>query len=168
MPADIPPADETTDSSYEHAAPHAVHARLPEVYPNPAEEARPGLAPGARSPVGTLFAALYGELVPHPWRDAETARDAYGLFSSRSLAMRWLDDVGGVVRTTADGIEEWLTGAAGLWGMNDAGQEHPLAAAEPPLVAWFQVGVEPVSAERPLPVQRSSAAPGTRRSGSAP
>lgn len=101
------------------------------------EEARPGLAPGVRRPAGTLFAALYGELVPHPWRDPDSDQDAYLLFYERSLAMGWLDDAG----------------AAGLWGMNDAGQDHPLAAPEASLVAWFQVGVEPVPGDRPLPVQ---------------
>ncbi|MDI5981154.1 hypothetical protein [Amycolatopsis magusensis] len=88
------------------------------------DEARPGLAPGTRSPSGTLFAALYGSLVRHPGHDP--GRDAYILFHDRSLAMGWLDV---------------------LWGMNDAGEEHPLAA--PGLAGWFQVGVVP----GPLPVQ---------------
>ncbi|MGI5150479.1 hypothetical protein ACQEVC_29700 [Plantactinospora sp. CA-294935] len=116
-------------------------------------QARPGLAPGARSPVGTMFAALYGSLTPHPWRDPHSAADAYALFYERSLAMGWLDDVGGVVRITDAGIEERKTGAPGLWGMNDAGQDHPLAVPDASLVAWFQVGVEPLPADRPLPVQ---------------
>ncbi|MDW5322659.1 hypothetical protein [Plantactinospora sp. KLBMP9567] len=116
-------------------------------------QARPGLAPGARSPVGTMFAALYGGLTPHPWRDPHSAADAYALFHERSLAMGWLDDVGGVVRITDAGIEERKTGAPGLWGMNDAGQDHPLAVPDTSLVAWFQVGVEPLPADRPLPVQ---------------
>lgn len=121
---------------------------------------RPGLAPGARRPAGTMFAALYGELTPHPWRDPDTAADPYLLFHQRSLGMGWLDDVGGTVHVTAAGVEEHQTGAAGLWGMNDAGQEHPLARAGAPLVAtgvplvaWFQVGVDAVAADRPLPVQ---------------
>ena len=141
------------------------------------EEAGPGLAPGARSPVGTMFAALYGELAPHPWRDPDTDLDAYFLFYERSLAMGWLqqgvagtpeavgvqvpelrdlliyDDIATAVRKTVGGIEERESGAAGLWGMNDAGEDHPLAAAEASLVAWFQVGVEPVSGDRPLPMQ---------------
>ncbi|MFE9654261.1 hypothetical protein [Micromonospora sp. NPDC006431] len=117
------------------------------------EEARPGLAPGARSPVGTMFAALYGELAPHPWRDPDADPDAYLLFYDRSLAMGWLDDIGGVLRKTAWGIEERQVGAAGLWGMNDAGQAHPRAASEASLAAWFQVGVEAVPGDRPLPVQ---------------
>ncbi|MEV4811353.1 hypothetical protein [Micromonospora avicenniae] len=124
--------------------------RMPDRYAH-SDRARPGLAPGARRPAGTLFAALYGELTPHPWR--HTDQDAYSLFHDRSLAMGWLDDVGGIVRHTADGVEERPTGAAGLWGMNDAGQRHPLADPESSLVAWFQVGVEPVAADRPLPVQ---------------
>lgn len=100
-----------------------------------------------------MFAAVYGELAPHPWRDPDTARDAYLLFHERSLAMGWLDDVATAVRRTAGGIEEREIGAAGLWSMNDAGQDHPLAAPEASLVAWFQVGIEPVSGDRPLPVQ---------------
>ncbi|MFY1670274.1 hypothetical protein ACN27G_09975 [Plantactinospora sp. WMMB334] len=117
------------------------------------EVPRPGLAPGLHRPVGTMSAALYGELRPHPWRDPETAQDAYILFHDRSLAMGWLDDLGGTVRITAGGVEERPTGAPGLWGMNDAGQVHPLALPESSLVAWFQVGVEPVAGDRPLPVQ---------------
>ncbi|MEQ4304528.1 hypothetical protein ABNF97_24655 [Plantactinospora sp. B6F1] len=113
----------------------------------------PGLAPGARSPVGTMFAALYGELTPHPWRDPDADRDAYGLFHDRSLALNWLDDVGGIVRFTDAGVQERPTGAPGLWGMNDAGQDHPLATAGTSLVAWFQVGVEQMPGDRPLPVQ---------------
>ncbi|WP_222864367.1 hypothetical protein [Micromonospora sp. WP24] len=124
--------------------------RMPDRYAH-SDQARPGLAPGARGPVGTLFAALHGELTPHPWR--HTDRDAYSFFSDRSLAMGWLDDIGGVIRQTAGGVEETRTGAAGLWGMNDAGQQHPLAVPESSLVAWFQVGVEAVAADRPLPVQ---------------
>ncbi|GIF46201.1 hypothetical protein DFJ67_6153 [Asanoa ferruginea] len=82
--------------------------------------------------MGTFFAALYGDLTPHPWRDPEF--DAYFLFYHRSVAMGWLGD-------------------GALWGMNDAGEQHPLGASEPPLAAWFQVGVEPLPAGNPLPVQ---------------
>jgi hypothetical protein len=116
-------------------------------------EARPGLAPGGRWPAGTMFAALYGELTPHPWRDPDSGRDAYILFHERSLAMGWLDDVATAVRKTAGGVEEREFGAAGLWSMNDAGRDHPLAGPAASLVAWFQVGVEPVPGDRPLPVQ---------------
>ena len=56
--------------------------------------AQPGLAPGSRRDAGTMFAALYGELVPHPWRDPESELDAYSLFYHRSVAMGWLDDRG--------------------------------------------------------------------------
>lgn len=118
-----------------------------------AKEARPGLALGARRAAGTMFAALYGDLVPHPWRDPNTAQDAYSLFHERSLALGWLDDVATAVRKTNGGIEEREVGAAGLWGMNDAGWGHPLAAPEASLIAWFQVGVETVSSDRSLPVQ---------------
>ncbi|MDO3703087.1 hypothetical protein Q3W71_15560 [Micromonospora sp. C28SCA-DRY-2] len=111
------------------------------------EPARPGLAPGARSPAGTLFAALYGELTRHPWRDPDSALDPYFLFHERSLAMGWLD--GAAAGDTGDPALR----AAGLWGMNDAGEDHPLAAPGASLVAWFQVGAEPVPGDRPLPVQ---------------
>jgi hypothetical protein len=117
------------------------------------EEPRPGLAQGARGSAGTLFAALYGELVPHPDRDPDTNRDAYIQFHDRSLAMGWLDNLATAVRNTADGAEERKVGAAGLWGMNDAGVDHPLATPEASPVAWFQVDVAPVPGDRPLPVQ---------------
>ncbi|MFD6069094.1 MULTISPECIES: hypothetical protein [Amycolatopsis] len=99
------------------------------------DEALPGLAPGARGFAGTLFAALHGEFTPHPWRAPGTDRDAYLVFYERSVAMGWLRE----------------DGPAGLWGMNDAGREHP--PAETSLVAWFQVEAEPVPGDRPLPVQ---------------
>lgn len=111
------------------------------------EQARPGLAPGARSPAGTLFAALYGELSRHPWRNPDSDLDPYFLFHERSLAMGWLDG-----RAAGDPGDADLR-AAGLWGMNDAGEDHPLAAPGASLVAWFQVGAEPVTGDRPLPVQ---------------
>ncbi|MEV0680160.1 hypothetical protein AB0I60_26920 [Actinosynnema sp. NPDC050436] len=99
------------------------------------EEVVPGLAHGARRFAGTMFAAFYGEFTPHPWRSPDTDRDAYLVFYERSIAMGWLRD----------------DGPAGLWGMNDAGQEHPLADAS--LGAWFQVEAESVPGDRPLPVQ---------------
>lgn len=94
--------------------------------------ARPGLAPGSRGVAGTLFAALYGELTPHPDRVPGTDRDPYIQFHDRAQAMGWLDS---------------------LWGMNDAGTEHPLAAPDSSLVTWFQVGADSVPGGRPLPVQ---------------
>ncbi|GHF63208.1 hypothetical protein FHX82_003029 [Amycolatopsis bartoniae] len=100
------------------------------------EEARPGRVGGFRRAGGTLFAALYGQLLPHPGNNPDPDRDVYIRFHDRALAMGWLDD-----------------GVAGLWGMNDAGREHPLAVPGSSLVAWFQVGVEPVPGDRPLPVQ---------------
>ena len=79
---------------------------------------------------GTLFGAFYGELVPYPWHDPE--HDAYQLFHQRSLAMGWLDR---------------------LWGMNDAGWEHPAGASGTGLVSWFQVEAGTVAGDRPLPVR---------------
>lgn len=96
------------------------------------DEARPGLAPGSRGTAGTLFAALHGELTPRPDRTPGTDRDPYIQFHDRARAMGWLDS---------------------LWGMNDAGREHPLAAPGSSLVTWFQAGVDQVPGDRPLPVQ---------------
>jgi hypothetical protein len=95
-----------------------------------------------------MFAALYGELVPHAWRDPESGHDAYSLFYHRSLAMGWLDD-----RAAGGGFEDRMLRAPGLWGMNDAGWNHPLAAAGTGLISWFQVEASAVADDRPLPVQ---------------
>lgn len=94
-----------------------------------------------------MFAALYGELVPHPWRDPESEHDAYQLFYQRSLAMGWLDD------PDAGASEASMLRAPGLWGMNDAGWTHPLAAPGAELISWFQVEASAVADDRPLPVQ---------------
>ncbi|MET7484840.1 hypothetical protein [Streptomyces sp. NPDC005538] len=79
---------------------------------------------------GTLSAAFYGEFAPHAWHDPE--HDAYQLFHRRSQAMGWLDR---------------------LWGMNDAGQRHPLGVVGTRLVSWFQVDAGAVGGELPLPVR---------------
>ncbi|TDC39034.1 hypothetical protein [Micromonospora sp. KC213] len=110
--------------------------------------AQPGVVPGARRTAGTLFAALYGELVPHAWREPGSELDAYSLFWHRSVAMGWLDDT-----NAGGGCEEGMLRAPGLWGMNDAGWRHPLAAADAGLVSWFQVEASAVADDRPLPVQ---------------
>jgi hypothetical protein len=103
--------------------------------------ARPGVAPGGRVGAGTLFAALYGELAAHPWRDPESEHDAYQLFHNRSVAMGWLE---------GDGVRGE---GSGLWGMNDAGWSHAGAAPGARLIAWFQAGAAAVDDGRPLPVQ---------------
>ncbi|MFE7333227.1 hypothetical protein ACFU8W_52395 [Streptomyces sp. NPDC057565] len=95
-----------------------------------------------------MFAALYGELVPHDWRGPEPEGDAYSLFYQRSIAMGWLDD-----RSAGGGFEDRMLRAPGLWGMNDAGWNHPLAAAGAGLISWFQVEASVVADDRPLPVQ---------------
>src|SRR5215475_2353235 len=110
------------------------------------DTAQPGLSPGVHQTAGTMIAGLYGELVPHEWRGPNPNGDAYSLFYSRSLAMGWLEDRGG-------GPKGEEVGAAGLWGMNDAGWDHPLVPAEARLTSWFQVEVEAVASDRPLPVQ---------------
>ncbi|MEU7001449.1 hypothetical protein [Nonomuraea sp. NPDC046570] len=79
--------------------------------------AQPGMVPADRRTAGTMFAALYGKLVPHPWHDPE--HDAYQLFHQRSLAMGWLDEATAV-------REDDTLRASGLWAMNDAGWNHPL------------------------------------------
>ncbi|NHD16026.1 hypothetical protein G9447_00790 [Actinopolyspora sp. BKK1] len=94
------------------------------------------MAPDSYGGAATMFAALYGELESHPWREPNSDRDPYVVFHDRSVAMGWIDEAAG-----------------GLWGMNDAGCDHPLAAPEIPLAAWFQVEMEPVVGERPMPVQ---------------
>lgn len=116
--------------------------------PERSATAQPGVVPGARRASGTMFAALYGELVPHAWRDPESEHDAYSLFYHRSIAMGWLDD-----RSAGGGIEDRMLRAPGLWGMNDAGWSHPLAAAGAELISWFQVDAGAVADDRPLPVQ---------------
>jgi hypothetical protein len=110
--------------------------------------AQPGVVPGARRTAGTMFAALYGELVPHAWRDPDSELDAYPLFHQRSIAMGWLDD-----RSAGGGFEDRMFRAPGLWGMNDAGWNHPLAAPGADLISWFQVEASAVADDRPLPVQ---------------
>lgn len=106
----------------------------------PTVAAQPDMVPGSRSGAGTMFAALYGELTSHPWHDPE--HDAYLLFYQRSEAMGWLDD------SRIPTPERPL----GLWGMNDAGWEDPRNTGTG-LVSWFQVEVNPVAGDRPLPVQ---------------
>jgi hypothetical protein len=109
--------------------------------------AQPGMVP-ARPTAGTMFAALYGELVAHPWRDPGAEHDAYSLFYHRSIAMGWLDD-----RSAGGGIEDRMLRAPGLWAMNDAGWNHPNAAAGSELLSWFQVEASAVADDRSLPVQ---------------
>ncbi|WP_239149661.1 hypothetical protein [Streptomyces sp. SID12501] len=91
-----------------------------------------------------MFAALHGDLVPHAWRDPGSEHDAYQLFHQRSLAMSWLDGTG---------TDDTGTGAPGLWAMNDAGWDHPLAAPGTELVSWFQVEAGAMPGDRPLPVR---------------
>ncbi|MGW6243988.1 hypothetical protein [Streptomyces roseolus] len=113
--------------------------------------AQPGIAPTARPTAGTMFAALYGELVPHAWRDPASEHDAYQLFHQRALAMGWLDDRSGTGEGGASGGRAHV--APGLWAMNDAGWGHPLAASGPNLISWFQVEAGALADDRPLPVQ---------------
>lgn len=106
--------------------------------------AQPGVVPAGRRTAGTMFAAFYGELVPHPWHDPE--HDAYQLFYQRSLAMGWLD---GTAAVRGDDPFD----VSGLWAMNDAGWNHPLAAPGAGLISWFQVEASAPAGDRPLPVQ---------------
>lgn len=88
----------------------------------------------------TLFAALFGELIPHPIRAdlGDSSQDAYSLFYARSSAMGWLTPA-----------TEGAVG--GLWGMNDA-EADPGPGPQPHRVAWFQV-VLTQPAGLPLPAQ---------------
>ncbi|MFG2298308.1 hypothetical protein [Streptomyces sp. NPDC048603] len=116
--------------------------------PKHSNTGEPGVAPTARRSAGTMFAALYGTLVPHAWRAPESELDAYALFHHRSIAMGWLDDT-----SAGGGSEDGMVRAPGLWGMNDAGWSHPLAAAGAGLISWFQVEAGVIADDRPLPVQ---------------
>lgn len=94
-----------------------------------------------RSPTGTMFAGLHGELTLHSWRAVAAESDAYSLFHSRSVAMGWLTKA-----------EQGTTG--GLWGMNDAGQQGPDPDAQHPYALWFQVILPRlISPTQPLPLQ---------------
>jgi hypothetical protein len=101
--------------------------------------AEPAALPGLRA-ARTLYAALYGEFVPHPRPDGGDAarEDAYSLFYARSAAMGWLTPA----REGARG---------GLWGMNDAaaGQDPGL---QPSLAAFFQVTLTEPAGGKLLPV----------------
>ncbi|WP_426564182.1 hypothetical protein ACPPVT_22210 [Angustibacter sp. McL0619] len=97
-----------------------------------------------------MFAALYGRFIEHggaPDWDA----DPYALFYRRSLAMGWLDDLEFHPRVGV--AAEVRPGGAGLWSMNDAGfgEGGPSSDTWPAL--WFQIGVDPLPTERPLPTQ---------------
>ncbi|MDA2810935.1 hypothetical protein O4J56_09835 [Nocardiopsis sp. RSe5-2] len=118
--------------------------------PDDTTAARPGTVPAGPETAGTMFAALYGELAWHPWHGPEAEQDAYALFRDRSLAMGWMDDTSA---GAVGGPSDRAPSAPGLWAMNDAGWEHPLAAPGAGLVSWFQVEAGPVAADRPLPVQ---------------
>lgn len=127
------------------------------------EEAQPGLRPGSPGSEGIMLAALYGELASHPWRDPATAsEDAYSLFYTRSLAMGWLTDVTTRVQVSTNPLTGYVeereigdVGAEGLWSMHEAEseQDHPDSRPASSPVASFQVGIETVPADRPLPVQ---------------
>lgn len=90
----------------------------------------------------TMFAALHGELRPHPWCDPHVATaDAFSLFVARSSAMGWLTDA-------ADDED-----IAGMWGMNDAGLDSA-PRSRGSRIAWFQVAsTQPVTSRWALPVQ---------------
>jgi hypothetical protein len=97
--------------------------------------------PGTRA-ARTMYAALYGELVPHPRPDplAEFWQDAYTLFEARSAAMGWLTPA--------------IEGASGgLWGMNDA-QAVLSSGVQLARVAYFQVVLTGPAPMTLLPVQQ--------------
>ncbi len=108
----------------------------------------PAMVPAVSRTAGTMFAALYGRLLPHSWRAPDSEHDAYQLFHQRSMALGWLDD-----RAAGGDPPDDRPPAAGLWGMNDAGWHHSIDAADTGLISWFQVEASAVAAGRPLPVQ---------------
>jgi hypothetical protein len=93
--------------------------------------AEPAALPG-RTAARTLYAAWYGEFVPHR---RLASQDAYSLFYARSAAMGWL--------TPAREGE-----LGGLWGMNDAE-----AAPESSPAGFFQVTLTEPAEGTLLPVQ---------------
>ncbi|MBB4682951.1 hypothetical protein [Amycolatopsis jiangsuensis] len=102
--------------------------------------ARPGLVEGARGIAGTLTAALYGTMTPHPWLAPDADTDAYSAFHTCSRMMGWLHD-----------DQE----RPSLWGMNDADAPTRTSGSEPNSepVAWFQVEAQRVARDQPLPAQ---------------
>lgn len=99
------------------------------------ETPSPGVVPNGSASAGTMFVALYGNLIPHEWRGSVPDQDAYSLFVQRASAMGWSLEHGG------------------LWQMNDAGWDHLRAPRESPLLSWFQVDASAVPVAMPLPVQ---------------
>lgn len=111
------------------------------------DPARPGVVPASPRTAGTMFAALYGGPAPQEGHGPDPEHDAYALFHQRSLAMGWHDD------RSAGGDPGGAPGAPGLWAVNDAGWDHPLADPGAGLVSWFQAEAGAVAGDRPLPVQ---------------
>jgi hypothetical protein len=88
-----------------------------------------------------MFAALFGELVPHPRPDTlgDRPKNAYSLFHARSAAMGWL------TRAAQDA-------SGGFWGMNDA-EAGSASGPQPSRVAFFQVVLTGPAPEKLAPVQ---------------
>lgn len=99
------------------------------------DSSAPASTSSRRSFAGTMFAALYGELLPHPWRGPSPEQDAFSLFVQHASAMGWTSE------------------SNGLWEMNDAGWDHPRADRAVGLVSWFQVDAASPEPAMPLPVQ---------------
>lgn len=86
-----------------------------------------------------MMVGWYGRIERHSWLPSTwTEEDAFSLFAAHAEAMGWCSSG---------------TGGAGLWGMNDAGQDW--AGSAHTRLAWFQVGLphDREGASRQLPLQ---------------
>lgn len=91
----------------------------------------------------TIFVGVYGSIRSYSWITPELLEeDVYSMFMARAEAMGW----------SFSGPDRW---SAGLWGMNEAGQNwSPPSSSN--LIAWVQtVALEnqQFPGVRPLPVQ---------------
>ena len=107
------------------------------------QASRPDVLSDVDRTAGTMFAALYGDMTPHPWLEPSAEPGLHVGFHDRSVAMGWLDD-----RSTGEARR-----ASGLWAVNDAGRGRPQDGTVTSLTSWFQVEVSAVASDRPLPVQ---------------
>ena len=99
---------------------------------------QPSALPGV-SEQGYLVAALYGDLVGHPWRDPLDTSHPLFLFDHRSSDMGWTDDL-------HDGNSAWKVYEAG------PEQDAVEAPANRSPAFWFHAGIGIVPDGRSLPI----------------